>query len=100
MKTGLKKHQKITEIWFDEGEPVIHVHTYNTDLRNRICAKAKQYPEDFLITDYEEDGSIRADIAKGRLSFRLTEPYPSERKQKMSADAKKQYRARKGITKK
>ena len=34
MKTGLKKSQKTTEIFFDEASPWITVNTYNTDLKN------------------------------------------------------------------
>lgn len=30
MKTGLKKSQKTTEIYFDEASPIITVSTYNT----------------------------------------------------------------------
>ena len=31
MKTGITKIQKITEIWFNEKEEMIHVRTHNTD---------------------------------------------------------------------
>lgn len=98
MRTGLKKHQKITEIWFHEGEQMIHVHTYNADLRNRILKKAKQYPQKFVVTDIEDDGSIRAEIAKGRISFRLTEPYSDKRRKAMSELAYAQYENGKGIS--
>ena len=33
MRTGLKKQEKITEIWFDEKDPTIYVRTHNTDLK-------------------------------------------------------------------
>ncbi len=41
MKTGLKKSQKTTEIFFDEASPIITVSTYNTDLKNRLSAYSK-----------------------------------------------------------
>ena len=46
MKTGLKKSQKTTEIFFDEASPWITVNTYNTDLKNRLI-KSKRAAEDF-----------------------------------------------------
>jgi len=36
LKTGLKKSQKTTEIFFDEASPIITIATYNTDLKNRL----------------------------------------------------------------
>ena len=42
MKTGLKKSQKTTEIFFDEASRWIMVRTYNTDLKNRLTAYAKK----------------------------------------------------------
>ena len=41
MRTGLTKSQKITEICFDEKEPLIYIRTHNTDLKNRLTA----YPD-------------------------------------------------------
>ena len=38
MRTGLTKSQKITEICFDEKDPLIHIRTHNTDLKNRLTA--------------------------------------------------------------
>ena len=32
MITGMKKKDKITEIFFDEDDPIINIRTYNTDL--------------------------------------------------------------------
>ena len=36
MRTGLTKQEKTTDIWFDEKEPLIHIRTHNTDLKNRL----------------------------------------------------------------
>ena len=77
MKTGLKKSQKTTEIFFDEASPWITVNTYNTDLKNRL-------------TDDTEDGGLSFEIAKGRFCFRLTEPYSDERRAAARKFAKKQ----------
>ena len=44
MKTGLKRSQKTTEIFFDEASPWITVNTYNTDLKNRLTAYSVKHP--------------------------------------------------------
>ena len=44
MRTGLTKSQKITEICFDEKEPLIHIRTHNTDLKNRLTAYSRTAP--------------------------------------------------------
>ena len=33
MRTGLTKQEKTTDIWFDEKDPLIHIRTHNTDLK-------------------------------------------------------------------
>ena len=42
MRTGLPKQKKTTDIWFDEKDPLIHIRTYNTDLKKRLAAYAEQ----------------------------------------------------------
>ena len=90
MKTGLTKAQKTTEIWFNEKEPTIHVRTLNTDLKKQLAAYAEKFPTEcrMLDNDYEL-GCMEFEIAKGRLSFRLTEPYSDERRRRASEHAKK-----------
>ena len=81
MRTGLIKSQKITEICFDEKEPMIHIRTHNTDLKNRLTAYAVAHPDQGRQTDADPDtGCMEFDIAKGRFSFRLTAPYSEERR--------------------
>lgn len=90
MKTGLKKSQKTTEISFDEKDPLIHIRTHNTDLKNRLSAYAKQYPDECrkIYSDLEM-GCMEFEICKGRFSFRLTAPYSEERRKAASERAKK-----------
>ena len=38
MITGIKKKNKLTEIWFDEIGSAVTIRTYNTDLKNRLTA--------------------------------------------------------------
>ena len=70
MKTGLKKIQKTTIIEFDEQGPRITVSTHNTDLKNRLGAYARRWPEHCWEVDDD----------KGRFCFRLTAPYSEERR--------------------
>ncbi len=90
MKTGLTKTQKTTEIWFYEKEPTIHVHTHNTDLKKRLSAYTEKFQTECRLLDNDyEFGCMEFEIAKGRLSFRLTEPYSDECRQMASEHAKK-----------
>ena len=85
MKTGLKKSQKTTEVFFDEASRWIMVRTYNTDLKNRLTAYAKKHPDLCRLTDDTEDGGLSFEVAKGRFCFRLTESYSDEVKYPMNA---------------
>ena len=58
-----------------------HIHTHNTDLKNRLTAYAAAHPDQGRQTDADPDtGCMEFDIAKGRFSFRLTAPYSEERR--------------------
>ena len=90
MRTGLKKQEKTTEIWFDEKDPIIYIRTHNTDLKKRLAAFAAEHPDCCKQTDADPDtGCMEFEITKGRLSFRLTAPYSEERRQTASEWAKK-----------
>lgn len=90
MKTGLTKAQKTTEICFDEKDPMIHIRTHNTDLKNRLTVYAAAHPELCRRTDSDPDtGCMEFEIAKGRLSFRLTAPYSPMRRKAASEAAKR-----------
>jgi hypothetical protein len=90
MRTGLTKQEKTTDIWFDEKEPLIHIRTHNTDLKNRLTAYAAAHPGECRQTDADPDtGCMEFEIRKGRFSFRLTAPYSAERRRAASEAAKK-----------
>lgn len=75
MRTGLTKQEKTTDIWFDEKDPLIHIRTHNTDLKNRLTAYAAAHPGECRQTDADPDtGCMEFEIRKGRFSFRLTAP--------------------------
>ena len=89
MRTGLTKQEKTTDIWFDEKDPLIHIRTHNTDLKNRLTAYAAAHPGECRQTDDDEQGGLTFEIEKGRFSFRLTAPYSAERRRAASKAAKK-----------
>ena len=90
MKTGLTKVQKTTVIWFNEKEPTIRIRTHNTYLIKRLASYAEKFSTECkLLDDNPELGCMEFEIAKGRLSFRLTEPYSRERRQRANEYAKK-----------
>ena len=90
MRTGLTKQEKTTDIWFDEKDPLIHIRTHNTDLKNRLTAYAAAHPPQCCRqTDDDEQGGLTFEIEKGRFSFRLTAPYSAERRRAASKAAKK-----------
>lgn len=90
MKTGLKKAQKETTIWFNEAELVIHVRTQNTGLRKRLTEFAAEHPESCrMVEDDAEIACKEFEVQKGRLSFRLTAPYSEARREKARDVAKR-----------
>ena len=88
MKTGLKKRQKHTEIYFNEESPTIEIYTHNTNLKNRLTEYAKKYPKHCQQFDDDEQGGLRFEIEKSRFGFRLTAPYSDERRNTSSEYAK------------
>ena len=88
MKTGLKKKQKSTVIYFDEDSDIIDVNTHNATLKKRLRKYSEQYPQSCCLLDTDEFGQCQFVIKKGRLSFRLTAPYTDERREASSNRAK------------
>ena len=89
MRTGLTKQEKTTDIWFDEKDPLIHIRTHNTDLKNRLTAYSRRFPDLCKQTDEDAEQGYKAfEIRKGRFSFRLTAPYSDLRRRAASEAAK------------
>ena len=80
MKTGLTKKQKTTELYFNAKDPMAEIYTHDTKLKRRLLEYAEKYPQLCQITEDDEQGGLRFDIAKERISIRLTAPYSEERK--------------------
>ena len=90
MKTGLTKKQKVTEVFYNAKDPTAEVYTHDTKLKKRLLEYAAKFPELCQQTDDDEQGGLRFEIDKSRISIRLTAPYSEERRKASSEQAKKQ----------
>lgn len=80
MKKIPKKKRKVTELYFNEYDGTAEIYTYNTKLKKRLTAYAATYPDLCHLTEDDENGGLRFEIDKHRISIRLTAPYSEERK--------------------
>lgn len=81
MKTGLTKKQKVTEVFYNAKDTTAEIYTHDTQLKKRLISYAVKYPELCRQTDDDEQGGLRFEIDKRRISIRLTAPYSEERRQ-------------------
>ena len=88
MKTGLTKKQKVTEVYYNAKDPTAEVYTHDTKLKKRLLEYAAKFPELCRQTDDDEQGGLRFEIDKSRISIRLTAPYSEARKRAASERAK------------
>lgn len=85
----MKRKQKITEFFFNEQDSTAEVYTHNTDLKKRLLAYAQAHPELCQLTEEDEQGGLRFEIDKRRISIRLTAPYSEERRTTASERGKR-----------
>ena len=90
MRTGLTKKQKVTEVFYNAKDPTAEIHTHDTKLKKRLLGYAAKFPELCQQTDDDEQGGLRFEIDKSRISIRLTAPYSEERRKAASKRAMKQ----------
>ena len=91
MKTGLTKKQKVTEVYYNAKDPTAEVYTHDTKLKKRLLEYASKFPELCQQTDDDEQGGLRFEIDKSRISIRLTAPYSEERRKAASKKAKSSF---------
>ena len=84
----LTKYEKETIINFNEEEQFASIYTHNTSLKRRLSRFAARHPELCRLECVNINGGMTFSMDKSRLSFRMTEPYSEERKQKASQYAK------------
>ncbi len=82
MRTGLKKTQKITEIYFSEASELITVVTYNTSLKKRLTAFAQEFPELCALVADDDAGCLTFEINKENFTFRVMKPASDEKREK------------------
>ncbi len=87
MRTGLTKKQKVTEVYYNAKDPTAEVYTHDTKLKKRLLEYAAKFPELCQQTDNDEQGGLRFEIDKSRISIRLTAPYSEERREKARKQA-------------
>ena len=80
MKTGLTKKQKVTELYYNAKDLMAEIYTHDTKLKRRLLEYAEKNPQLCQLTEDDEQGGLRFEIAKERVSIRLTAPYSEERK--------------------
>ena len=85
----MKRKQKITEFFFNEQDITAEVYTHNTDLKKRLLAYAQAYPQLCQLTEEDENGGLRFEIDKRRISIRLTATYSEERRTAASERGKR-----------
>ena len=88
MKKVPKKKRKVTELYFNEYDGTAEIYTYNTKLKKRLTAYAATYPDLCQLIEDDENGGLRFQIDKHRVSIRPTAPYSEERKTNASQCAK------------
>ena len=88
MRTGLTKKQKVTEVYYNAKDPTAEVYTHDTKLKKRLLAYAAKFPELCQQTDDDEQGGLRFEIDKSRISIRLTAPYSEERRKSAQISGK------------
>ena len=89
MRTGLTKKQKVTEVFFNAKDPTAEVYTHDTKLKKWLLEYAAKFPELCQQTADDEQGGLRFEIDKSRISIRLTAPYSEERRKVASVAAKR-----------
>lgn len=88
MRTGLTKKQKVTEVYYNAKDSTAEVYTHDTKLKKRLMKYAAKFPELCQQTDDDEQGGLRFEIDKSRISIRLTAPYTDDRRKAASKLAK------------
>ena len=89
-KRNVTKVERETIVNFNEAEDTAIIYTFNNDLKKRLAAFAKKYPDLCRLTVDDADfGSVTYEIQKARVSIRLVAPYSEERRKAASEYAKK-----------
>ena len=89
LRTGMKKKDKVTEIYFNEADSIMYGRTYNTKLKKQLRQLAVDYPDQCKIAVDADTDMIEFEINKNRLTFRINPELSAERKKRLSEEAKR-----------
>ena len=78
-------------------DPLAEIYTHDTGLKKRLLAYAANYPDMCQMTDNDEQGGLRFETNRSRVSIRLMASYSDSRKEKLAREAKAE-NLRKGRT--
>ena len=88
-KKNVTKEERETIVNYNEAEDTAVIYTFNNNLKKRLAAFAKKYPDLCkLAIDDADFGSVTYEIQKSRVSIRLVAPYSEERRKAASERAK------------
>ena len=85
---GVKKEGRETIIVFNEADNEASIYTFNTDLKKRLSAYARRFPQLARLDRVFPEGAVEYVIDKERLSIRFTAPYSEERRKAASEYAR------------
>ena len=88
MRTGMKKKDKVTEIYFNEADSIMYGRTYNTKFKKQLRKLASDYPEQCKISVDPDTDMIEFEINKNRLTFRINNRISDERRTELAQQAK------------
>ena len=89
-KKNVTREERETIVFFFNDTATTEIYTFNNDLKKRLAAFAKKYPDLCRLTVDDADfGSVTYEIQKSRVSIRLVAPYSEERRKAASEYAKK-----------
>ena len=88
MKTGLRKRNKNTSLYFNEADPIAEITTHNTGLRKRLLAFAEAYPDLCQVTGDGGQGGLDFEIQKSCVSLHLNPPRSREQQERSRQRAK------------
>ena len=91
MRNEMKKKDRVTEIYFNEQDNIMYGKTYNTKFKKQLRQLNEDYPNQCKISVDTDTDMIEFEIIKNRLTFKINPELSAERKQQLSAEAKKNH---------
>lgn len=76
-----KKLGQTTDIYFDDYNPTATIITYNYKLKKKLAKFYQEHLECCRKIYEDDDGSVRYEIEKSRMSIRFISPCSEERKE-------------------